>query len=927
MEPIAALSLAANILQIVNFTASLVSTSQQIYEAGSSVTVQEVELVVRDFNDLNASLKSWVRPDSKAQGPLTKDNQHLYALVVESEKIARELLSILSPLQRCEQPSKLGSVARAIKTAWNRRKIEEIKQHLGELRQELSRTIVNSVLENKNKLAVALAAQGFDLAQRHKSTEVTSLRRHEQLVRLIQNIGLGNISFDYLDKVKATTNKIRNDLYFGTIDNRFDDIATAHQKTFSWALHNSKDEKSWPSLLDWLREGSGIYWISGKAGSGKSTLMKFLDRHHSLMDALETWISDCPLIVLRFYFWNAGNDLQKTQEELFRSLLHQTLDQAPALGPILFPDRYDQAVRDGAPAPSKVLLGPHNSSTQQAGSPTLHDLKRAFKVLTNRLDGAHKIFMLVDGLDEFETPRMSMTDLAEIFLEASPSHVKALVSSRPLPAFEASFAALPRLRLHLLTYGDITAYVHDKFGAHKRIKELFMEDPAGTRSLTTAIVDGASGVFLWVSLVVKSLIEGLHNYDTLKDLKKRLDEIPRDLEDLFRHMLSKILPEYKEQSSRFFRLLRSSDLAYEMGAKPEYTPLTTIGLYFAEADTSIILEAENDPLPEEDCTAIERNIEGRLRSRCAGLLELKSRAGHQYLQGPGKEVGYLHRTVADFMTFPEVWKDITACSPTYDPYVPLMQSILMCIKVATHHCPSRSHHVDEVWDLVDVMFHYAYLAENAVGSSQQDLLNEFDKTVCQTIKTAPGLQDCINWQNTRPEIRGGLQSWHTSFLALAVSHGLVLYVQSMTAQLRREITSKKGGPLLHYTCTQRRNEHSADMGFPLLQHGANPNQQFGGYSPWEWILDNPIQDSMLWASVAKQFVLHGADPDAIIHSRGVAKSCLLVIKERLQAVKSDTSMPADEKAAVEAEIRSLRREVKSRQPIKNWTKRGLTKVV
>jgi putative ribosome biogenesis GTPase RsgA len=31
-----------------------------------------------------------------------------------------------------------------------------------------------------------------------------------------------------------------------------------------------------PKFADWLENDGGIYWIAGKAGSGKSTLMKYL---------------------------------------------------------------------------------------------------------------------------------------------------------------------------------------------------------------------------------------------------------------------------------------------------------------------------------------------------------------------------------------------------------------------------------------------------------------------------------------------------------------------------------------------------------------------------------------------------------------------------------------------------------------------------
>jgi len=42
-------------------------------------------------------------------------------------------------------------------------------------------------------------------------------------------------------------------------------------------------------LFDWLASGGGIFHISGKLGSGKSTLMKYLCDHPSTKAMLETW--------------------------------------------------------------------------------------------------------------------------------------------------------------------------------------------------------------------------------------------------------------------------------------------------------------------------------------------------------------------------------------------------------------------------------------------------------------------------------------------------------------------------------------------------------------------------------------------------------------------------------------------------------------
>ena len=75
MEAIAGLSLAANILQIVDFTAKVLSIGNQIRLSGSTVQNSELELVVRDFTVLNKRITSWARPNPASSDPLAKDRQ------------------------------------------------------------------------------------------------------------------------------------------------------------------------------------------------------------------------------------------------------------------------------------------------------------------------------------------------------------------------------------------------------------------------------------------------------------------------------------------------------------------------------------------------------------------------------------------------------------------------------------------------------------------------------------------------------------------------------------------------------------------------------------------------------------------------------------------------------------------------------------
>jgi hypothetical protein len=83
-----------------------------------------------------------------------------------------------------------------------------------------------------------------------------------------------------------------------------------------------------------------------------------------------------------------------------------------------------------------------------------------------------------------------------MFLTATQSaNIKAVLSSRPLSAFEASFANSPKLRLHELTKHDIETFVGDRLSQHPRIVKLSQDDAVGVKALTDEIVSAASGVF------------------------------------------------------------------------------------------------------------------------------------------------------------------------------------------------------------------------------------------------------------------------------------------------------------------------------------------------------------------------------------------------------------------------------------------------
>lgn len=105
-----------------------------------------------------------------------------------------------------------------------------------------------------------------------------------------------------MEKEKA----ILESLKFEVMHHRYDAITDAHDKTFGWIFDPesfpSTDRRSKIAFKSWLEGGDGIYWISGKPGSGKSTLMKYLCDCDETKTCLLSWAGNAKLGTATFYF-------------------------------------------------------------------------------------------------------------------------------------------------------------------------------------------------------------------------------------------------------------------------------------------------------------------------------------------------------------------------------------------------------------------------------------------------------------------------------------------------------------------------------------------------------------------------------------------------------------------------------------------------
>ncbi|KAK3332578.1 hypothetical protein B0T19DRAFT_398333 [Cercophora scortea] len=138
---------------------------------------------------------------------------------------------------------------------------------------------------------------------------------------------------------------ITNSLRAPGRDERLEQIDDRAGHSFEWVY-----DKPSIGLSDWLGSGNGLFWISGRPASGKSTMMKFLNNDSRTWRLLQGWQTKDHQIRANFFFHHRGAVAQKSFDGLIRSILSQVMEQAPKpfasiIQPI-FQDRYRELTKE-----------------------------------------------------------------------------------------------------------------------------------------------------------------------------------------------------------------------------------------------------------------------------------------------------------------------------------------------------------------------------------------------------------------------------------------------------------------------------------------------------------------------------------------------------------------------------------------------------
>jgi hypothetical protein len=330
----------------------------------------------------------------------------------------------------------------------------------------------------------------------------------------------------------ATCLKVLEGLTFEQMEYRHEKICVAHPATFEWVFSTK--------FKAWFRSSQPIFWIRGKPGSGKSTLMKFLVDNPSTVALMQSWSGPHKVAAASYFFWINGNEVQRSQEGLLQALLYDILRQFPHLIQSVLPDAWESN--------EPKLAGFKNLKFSWTRSALL----KAYERLASLETADCKVCIFIDGLDEYEGDHDELIDTIRYLTKMK---VKLCIARRPWNVFEGAFGQETDFKIYLQDFNqhDIRIYVDDKLRKHPGFKKL-QASTAEADDIATEIVEKSKGVFLWVFLVVRSLIEGLRNSDRLSQLCARLRHFPSDLDQFFRHIFLSMDEAYRTQTAHMFQV-------------------------------------------------------------------------------------------------------------------------------------------------------------------------------------------------------------------------------------------------------------------------------------------------------------------------------------------------------------------------------------
>jgi ankyrin repeat protein len=289
-------------------------------------------------------------------------------------------------------------------------------------------------------------------------------------------------------------------LSFDQIDERLVNLKPPKTNTCKWILQNL-EYRTWIDTSTMSSEHYRLLWIKGKPGAGKSIIMKHLFQQKTKVPGAKP---------ISFFFNARGNVLERSTLGLYRALLLQLFQKNPDL------------------QDSLEILGFYGTNMAEW---RLQSLKNVLLETVRMLKS--QVFCYIDALDE--CPEAEIRDMISFFHEirdaatSSRRNFYVCFSSRHYPQISVEKSLQILLEKQPDHELDIEHYINT---------ELHIGKSDQATQVKHDIKDKASGVFLWVALVVPMLNQ-VFDHGNFKALTTLLKDLPPNLENLIKDILTR----------------------------------------------------------------------------------------------------------------------------------------------------------------------------------------------------------------------------------------------------------------------------------------------------------------------------------------------------------------------------------------------------
>ena len=605
--------------------------------------------------------------------------------------------------------------------------------------------------------------------------------------------------------------------------------------------------KSSPGFVKWIQSEGRLFWIHGKPGAGKSTLMTQLTHSKQTFDLMPR--KPKPVITVSYFFYELG----QPQERQFRSLLIAILSALLQTFHKTDPRALSSIMNILG---SQVGLNP---SDQRRPIWEDEKLKEALRQTLITCQSTARLLLFVDGMDECEGDRREQLDFLRTWIESSTKSklsIKACIASRDETEIRLRLSKYPSLPVHHFTKANISAYVTRRLGA---AWEMMSGQPDYTtaifdQGLIDALVEKAEGVFLWVDLVVTQLTLSIEEEKTVEELRMQLDDMPDGLRDLYSRIVAKIPQRFLYDTANFLRM-------YDHGIHHKYLILIikphlfTLWEFCAAAEdpsTAISCKAHFENGFDEESTHSRQHLcaimKRRIQRSCKGLIHVEDTNDL-----PKAEVTLLHRTVKEYIIKDDKFRLLLAGADQQlirDPEISLMAMSLRLLKVDLAYEPkwikwvslenrestSDVERMEKEWDSdngpeTDIVYLFLFAAAAAArksGSSYKLYIDELDRVLSSR---RPDHWAGLYYRTYKSETR---TNWKTNLLCLAVAHGMDIYIEEEFKRNSEKLLDRNQRPLMCYFLDYSivNISNTPKILETLLSNGADPNEQFQETTPW-----------------------------------------------------------------------------------------------